>query len=331
MQTPNLYFLILLIFLPIRDPVSNFKHTQLIIPTANVVKAKLYPQIEPCINFFNLAFIGNDMIAGRCYKGQQLIQNKAFVVHSIYLIIPSKFKKQFELTWFYPMQQILNRHQQWIGVEDPRFFYFKEWYLQFTGDASDSHIRTMHIIPINTAIRNALPTNILTDIDNKPTEKNWAFFGETNLHAIYSLTPFTVGLVHGNKLNLLWKSDFDCLSGHITIATNALRVELHNDAYYLIIYHDRETTDYYKHYVLLIQGSYPFKPLRRSSHPLKINAAHKKFIYLSSLNTESGNPVADLDSILILSGGIDDTQGVVMKTTAGQLLSRTTAICQMMK
>eukprot|EP00834_Sanchytrium_tribonematis_P005352 NODE_319_length_9908_cov_1.288001.p4 type:complete len:361 gc:universal NODE_319_length_9908_cov_1.288001:5653-4571(-) len=298
-----------------------------------------------CDHIFNPSFILN-MVAFRCYVGEEVINQGVYHLHKIQLNINTNTQKNFllagkeyyrivDMAYTNPIDAIELRRGSalgwsWIGAEDVRPFMLNGIaYLAYTapsGKMQTQYLRSIFIICLEDAKSNRDTAVEITNTMKfkRSNEKHWAFINESgseSLFAIYQLEPFTVGEVIDSQLVFSYTKDYTCLEAYgtasINLATNAIKLKLKRDLI-LLVYNVKDSG--YDPFILFLESRHPFVPIMRSKYPLELRSHNGDFVYVNSIATESGLLEAGPDDVLIFGAGIGDFETAFIRIKVSEIL-----------
>ena len=276
------------------------------------------PGIEDCIVFMNAVFYKIDSEEAILVRCQERVGKEP--KSSIKIIIGSKVHtlniqdtKEY-LEW----KDNGNWLAAFIGAEEPRLFAFQnEIYIYYT--MTNPHatypIRSLNYIKLQDAIDGKNNGQFLTPQINgkkqEPMEKNWMFL-HTNKYmlAVYSLKPYILAEVEGDKLVEKIRRDYGCLNRfeNTHLSSNVLRVNNKGKEEFMFVFSQK--INHPKHYLshlAFMESSAPFRLLRFSQDKIEISANATKFVYIASLTVKNKEVLhADPTDTILVSGGLDD-------------------------
>ena len=226
-----------------------------------------------------------------------------------------------------------------LGAEDPRVMeYNNELYMYYTmnNPYAERPVRGMNIIKISDAI-NGKEEGQFLHYGNREMEKNWLFLNNgTQLLVLYDLFPYLIGEIAVDQFIPRIQRNYKCietfkLEGGIHFASNAIKIDINGTSEYMFLFNyirGAELKDRYITHIGFMQAEGDFEILRISAISLNIGLPYESFQYISSLAVKGRSTLnASKNDIIVIGGGLDDSQVFQSEVSLADLLKIPTIGC----
>eukprot|EP00834_Sanchytrium_tribonematis_P007288 NODE_639_length_5118_cov_0.568440.p1 type:complete len:376 gc:universal NODE_639_length_5118_cov_0.568440:3251-4378(+) len=277
------------------------------------IKSQYPNDFNECYAVFNAIFTkyqNQDLIILRCNQSPHNRYIKFIYNHQISILNVNTSQE------YYNWPEPVSGWHHYYGPEDPRLFEFNhEIYLYYTMNNPHQQypVRGLEYIKLKDAINHKNNSHFITPhIFNAPVkeiEKNWLFIhNKTNIVILYSIHPYILGELNNNFLDAKIKREYSCfinMNTEVHFSTNAIEIPQHK--VFLFIINIRGGSHRYITHFTLMQNHPPFEIISISQQSIHMHLNDTKFQFINSLTLKNKDSLtADLEDILILSGGLDD-------------------------